>query len=77
MFNQSEEKESKSDNPLTEQILEFCRVWRTRAELRERFGQVTSSYLMSYFVNPLVAQGKIELRYPDKPRSKKQEYKTV
>lgn len=77
LFNQSEEKESKSENPLTKQILEFCQVWRSRAELKEQVGHVTSSYLMSYFVNPLVAQGKIELRYPDKPRSKKQEYRTI
>lgn len=77
LFNGQESSENKNDNPLNRQILEFCSVWRTRAELKEQFGHLTSSYLMSYFVNPLVAQGKIALRYPEKPRSKKQEYKTI
>lgn len=77
LFNQSEKKEMKSENPLNLQILEFCHVWRSRAELKEQFGQITSSYLMSYFVNPLVTQGKIELRYPNKPRSKNQNYRAV
>ena len=77
LFNHQESTEKTNENPLDNQILEFCSVWRTRAELKERFSHLTSSYLMSYFVNPLVAQGKIALRYPEKPRSKKQEYKTV
>ena len=77
LFNHQESTEKTNENPLDNQILEFCSVWRTRAELKERFSHLTSSYLMSYFVNPLVAQGRIELRYPDKPRSKKQEYKAI
>ena len=77
LFNGQETSESKNDNSLSRQILDYCSVWRTRAELKEHFGQLTSSYLMSYFVNPLVAKGKIALRYPEKPRSKKQEYRAV
>ena len=77
LFNGHESSESKNDNSLNSQILDYCSAWRTRADLKKQFGHLTSSYLMSYFVNPLVAQGKIALRYPEKPRSKKQEYKTV
>ena len=77
MFNGQETSKSKNDNSLSRQILDYCSVWRTRADLKEHFGQLTSSYLMSYFVNPLVAQGKIALRFPKKPRSKKQEYRAV
>ena len=77
LFNHQESTEKTNENSLDNQILEFCSVWRTRAELKEQFSHLTSSYLMSYFVNPLVAQGRIELRYPDKPRSKKQEYKAI
>ena len=69
--------ETTKENPLVAQILDFCSVWRTRAELKERFNHLTSSYLMSYFVNPMVSQGRIELKSPDKPRSKNQEYRTV
>lgn len=70
-------QEPTSENPVATQILKYCNVWRTRAELKEKFSHLTSSYLMSYFVNPLVAQGKIALFYPDKPRSKNQKYRTV
>ena len=77
LFNHRESNETTKENPLVDQILDFCSVWRTRAELKERFNHLTSSYLMSYFVNPLVSQGRIELKYPDKPRSKNQEYRTV
>lgn len=77
LFNHRESNETTKGNPLVDQILDFCSVWRTRAELKERFNHLTSSYLMSYFVNPLVSQGRIVLKYPDKPRSKNQEYRTV
>lgn len=76
-FNHQETIEKTKEKSLDDQILEFCSVWRTRADLKKQFGHLTSSYLMSYFVNPLVAQGMIALHYPEKPRSKKQEYKTV
>ena len=77
LFNHRESNETTKENPLVAQILDFCSVWRTRAELKERFNHLTSSYLMSYFVNPMVSQGRIELKSPDKPRSKNQEYRTV
>ena len=77
LFNHRESNETTKENPLVDQILDFCSVWRTRAELKERFNHLTSSYLMSYFVNPMVSQGRIELKSPDKPRSKNQEYRTV
>jgi ATP-dependent DNA helicase RecG len=77
LFNHVVKNESNNENPLYTQILEFCNVWRSREELKQRFAQITSSYLMSYFVNPLVAQGRIALLYPEKPRSKKQKYKTI
>ena len=77
LFNQIDDQKKIAEKSLSLQILEFCSTWRTRAELKERFGHLTSSYLMSYFVNPLVSQGRVELRYPDKPRSKNQEYRTI
>lgn len=77
LFNHSTESKSKQENSIVSEILEFCSEWRSRAELKERFSRITSSYLMSYFVNPLVAQGRIALLYPDKPRSKNQKYKSM
>ena len=77
LFNHSTESKSKQENSIVPEILEYCSEWRSRAELKERFSRITSSYLMSYFVNPLVAQGRIALLYPDKPRSKNQKYKSM
>lgn len=77
LFNHTTESNEKQENSMFSQILDYCSVWRSRAELKERFSHITSPYLMSFFVNPLVAQGRIALLYPDKPRSKNQKYKTI
>ncbi len=77
LFNHTTESNEKQENLMVSQILDYCSEWRSRAELKERFSHITSPYLMSFFVNPLVAQGRIALLYPDKPRSKNQKYKTI
>ena len=70
-------EEQQPMNALEERILDFCKEWRSRAELRERFEQFTASYLMSYHVNPLVREGKLELLYPQTPKSKNQKYRAI
>ena len=70
-------EEQQPMNALEERILDFCKEWRSRAELRERFDQFTASYLMSYHVNPLVREGKLELLYPQTPKSKNQKYRAI
>ena len=76
LYNHMPEEEQPM-NSFEEQILDYCKEWRSRTELRERFGQFTASYLMSYHVNPLVKAGKLELLYPQTPRSKNQKYRAV
>lgn len=56
-------------------LLIFCKIPRTRAELEEHFkGRLSINYLMTNIVHPLVESGKIRLTIPDKPKSKKQHY---
>lgn len=62
---------------LFDSVLKFCSEWRTRKELEQEFSDVTITYLMRKYVNPLVEFGKIELLLPDAPKSKNQKYRTV
>lgn len=73
----SEQVPAYGDPPLEEAILEFCAIPRSRPELVRRFSWLTQVYLMTAYVNPLVAQGRLELSLPRTPKSKRQRFKTV
>lgn len=64
--------------PMTiqDEILVFCQVPRTRAELTKRFVKIGKTYLFTSYVNKLVAQGELQLGLPLAPRSKHQTYQT-
>ena len=65
-----------SNNSSTESLLDFCETPRTRNELIEFTGK-SRIYTMSSIVLPLVAEGKLAMTIPDKPKSSKQRfYKT-
>lgn len=58
-------------------LLEFCRIPRTRTEIEEHFGgSLTRNYIMSHIVRPLVKSGKLKQTVPDKPKSKNQKYQS-
>lgn len=59
---------------LRERILDFCRTPRTRKELEMAFSEITVVHLMNKTIKPLIAEGKIGLTMPDKPKSKFQKY---
>ena len=60
---------------MEQEILEFCKQPRSRAELEQLFaGKMTIAYVMSKYIHPLIASGAIRLTIPDKPKSKKQMY---
>ena len=59
------------------EILAFCRTPRTREELAMQFGFESVSYFISNFILPLVAEGKLGMSIPDKPKSKFQKYATL
>jgi len=65
-------KEQKSDEKLD--LITFCSVPRTRKEIAEYLGIHTVFYVMQHYVQPLLAQGKLEMTLPDKPSSRKQRF---
>ena len=56
-----------------EEILAFCSVPRSRREVAEHFG-IGVSYMGSRYLNPLVADGKLAMTIPEKPKSKNQRF---
>lgn len=58
---------------MVDDILEFCHVPITRAELIE-FTGMSRYYTMSAIVQPLVDEGKLKMTIPEKPKSSKQQY---
>jgi len=57
-------------------INELCQRPRSRAEIAE-FLNVTPDYAMSNWIAPLLAEGKLSMTIPDKPKSKLQKYFTI
>ena len=60
----------------TDSLLDFCEIPRTRDELTEFTGK-SRVYTMNSVVLPLVADGKLAMTIPDKPKSSKQKYYKV
>ena len=58
---------------LTDSIIEFCSVPRSRTELISFAGK-SRNYVMGQIVAPLVESGKLKLTMPDKPKSSNQKY---
>lgn len=58
---------------VTDSVIEFCSVPRTRAELIAFTGK-SRTYTMSQIVQPLVDSGKLEMTLPEKPKSSKQKF---
>lgn len=56
------------------ELLSFCETPRTRQQIADFLGIKTVTHAIKAYVTPLVARGLIDLKYPDKPRSPKQEY---
>lgn len=72
LWNKNHVKEMKASD-IEEQILEFCKVPRTRSELIEFTGK-SRYYTMSFIIQPLVDKKKLFLTIPDKPKSSRQKY---
>ncbi len=61
---------------LSDMLVEFCKVPRSRAELISFTGK-SRTYTMSQIIQPLVEEGILKLTLPDKPKSSKQRYVKV
>lgn len=64
---------TKKQGNMQDDILSFCDIPRTRAELIE-FTGMSRYYTMSAIVQPLVDAGKLKLTIPEKPKSPKQKF---
>ena len=58
----------------TENILAFCTIPRSRAELLQEFRFESQGYFMKTFIHPLLEDGLLRMTIPDKPKSKNQRY---
>ena len=58
-------------------LLDFCKTPRSRSEIADFLGVKTVFYVMQRYVQPLIAEGKLEMTMPDRPKSSYQRYKTT
>ena len=61
---------------LAEEIISFCQIPRSRAELVEFVGK-SRTYTMTQIIQPLVDGGKLRMTVPDKPKSSKQRFVSI
>ncbi|MCI7146220.1 MAG: putative DNA binding domain-containing protein [Clostridiales bacterium] len=70
----SPSKVEESTDETSKNLIEFCAVPRSRAEITSYLGLESQSYAITRYVTPLVEAGVVKLTIPDKPRSSKQKY---
>ena len=58
-------------------LLDFCRIPRSRQEIADYLGVGTVFYAVQHYVKPLVDKGRLAMTIPDKPRSRNQKYYTA
>lgn len=58
----------------TGDLVEFCAVPRSRAEIAEFLGLGSVPYTSRVYIAPAVKEGMLKMTIPDKPRSSKQRY---
>lgn len=68
-----QENSIKKSGNIAHDILEFCSIPRTRAELIE-FTGMSRYHTMSSIVQPLLDEHKLEMTIPEKPKSSKQKF---
>lgn len=67
-------KEIKLDDKRLRQLLEFCIIPRTRAEMQVCCNIKTEKYFRKNILQPMLAAGLLQRTIPDKPNSPKQQY---
>ena len=58
-------------------LIQFCSIPRTRPEIIQYLGIKSAQYALRKYLDPLVAQGAIQMTKPDKPKSLDQQYFTT
>ncbi len=64
------------ENKVEIELLQFCRIPRTKKEISTFLGLKSVSYAVKKYVTPMVEQGKLYMSLPDKPKSSRQQYCT-
>lgn len=64
---------NRGSHSVSDSVLEFCCVPRTRAELITFTGK-SRTYTMTQIIQPLIDKGKLKMTLPDKPKSSKQKF---
>ena len=59
------------------QLLEFCRIPRSRSEIISYLNIGSAQYALRRYLDPLLEQGAIRMTIPEKPRSHNQKYVTT
>lgn len=62
---------------LAEQILAFCSVPHSKAEIAEHCGYKNTKGFTKRYLRPLLDKGQLQMTIPDKPRSQHQKYVAV
>lgn len=62
------------DIEIVQAILNYCTTPRSREDLAQHFGFEAPTYFIKTYIAPLLADGKIKMTIPDKPKSKFQKY---
>lgn len=68
LYNNEKKLDEKKD------LVEFCRIPRTRKEIKDYLGIQTMAFITREYIQPLLDAGKLHLKIEDKPRSKNQMY---
>lgn len=64
---------SNDDDSIMEEIINFCATARSREEII-KFVNKSKNHVISKYISPLVASGKLKLTIPEKPQSPFQKY---
>ena len=63
---------AQNENSKNNELIKFCEIPRTRAEICKFLGLSSVTYAIQTHVMPLVEQGILKMSIPDKPKSPKQ-----
>lgn len=64
------------NSAVTQKILEFCKIPRTKKEISEHIGYKNLTYMTRIYIRPLLESDKLVYTIPEKPQSRLQKYVT-
>lgn len=77
LYNKAEAANKPAEVESARDLLAFCHEPKTRQEITKFLGVKTVFYAMQHYVQPLLADEKLAMTIPEKPKSRNQKYYTV